>query len=420
MADSLSISPVALFSPAGVPPVAFALPANSRPAPAISSLASRDSVVDLSANGQLLSALFTFRSTLEALPVATADSSPANLANTAQSLVDAFATLQNSSAILPDVAEAGSLFPLQDLGIDLLSVTTTTPPAIDLTTLSNAIAADPVATQTTLATATQSLIEQAGTLEAAVVSAVVPPSITLPLAAAEPAPVATTGVPPLPGTAPDDSIGIGTPINPLPQPPAATPLAPVAAAPPAVNPPPALVPNDAVSSEVPPISLPPTDVPDVVIVNTAPADQPNPPATTAAASRPPTVAPPASAPPIPTPTPAAAVATVTPPPLAADVIAAERRASANAIALQTLLSDPRLRALDNQADPAYAAVIAASHLSDFDSPRPFTDARALATDMIGPISALVRARAIADYREAAGEAEQRTLIGTSTTRQYWV
>jgi hypothetical protein len=114
------------------------------------------------------------------------------------------------------------------------------------------------------------------------------------------------------------------------------------------------------------------------------------------------------------------VATVTPPPLAADVIAAERRASANAIALQTLLSDPRLRALDNQADPAYAAVIAASHLSDFDSPRPFTDARALATDMIGPISALVRARAIADYREAAGEAEQRTLIGTSTTRQYWV
>lgn len=125
MADSLSISPVALFSPAGVSPVAFALPANGRPAPAISGVASRDSVVDISANGQLLSALFSIRSALETLPVDT---------------------------------------------------------------------------QTTLAAATQSLIEQAGTLEAAVASTVVPPTIPLPLARTESAPVATNGVPPLPVT----------------------------------------------------------------------------------------------------------------------------------------------------------------------------------------------------------------------------
>ena len=418
MADSLSISPVALFSPAGVSPVAFTLPANGRPAPAISSVVSRDSVVDLSANGQLLSTLFSFRSALEALPVDTADSSPAGLASTVRGLVEAFATLQNNRTILPDLAAADSLFPLQDLGIDLLRATATTPPTVDLTALNSAIAADPVATQTTLAAATQSLIEQAGTLEAAVASTVVPPTIPLPLAPAESAPVGTNGVPPLPVTTPDDSVAIGTTINPLLQPPATTPPPPVAAATPAVNPPPALVPEDAVSAEEQPLPLSPTDVSEVIIANTVPADQANPPATTAGS--PPTVPPPAIAAPIPTPTPAIAVPTDTPPPLVTDAIAAERRASANAIALQTLLSDPRLRALDNQADPAYAAVIAASHLSDFDSPRPFTSSRSLASETIGPVSALVRARAIADYREAAGEPEQRTLIGTSTTRQYWV
>lgn len=447
MADSLSISPVALFSPAGIPPVALALPANGTPVPAIPSVASRDSVVDLSANGQLLSAVFTFRSALEALPLNTADNSPATLAATAQSLVDAFTALQNSSTSPPGVtvtpaanalagllsppldalatealiSDADTLFGLQDIGINLLSATATTPPAVDQTALSNAIAADPVAARTTLATATQSLIEQAGTLEADVLSTVIPPAIPFPFAIAEPATVAPTGALPQPGTASDDHINIGTIINPQPVPPVATPLPAVAAAPPAVEPTPAAVPDDAVTAEVLTLPLSPTELPDVVIANTSPANQMNPSAaTTSAASPPPTVPLPAITAPIPTPAPVAAVPTVTPSPLAADVIDAERRASANAIALQTLLSDPRQRALDNHLNPAYSAVIAASHLSDFDSPRPFTDARALDTDTIGPVSALVRARAIADYREAAGEAEQRTLIGTSTTRQYWV
>lgn len=107
-------------------------------------------------------------------------------------------------------------------------------------------------------------------------------------------------------------------------------------------------------------------------------------------------------------------------PATIDTLAAEQRSTAANLTLQNLLTDPRLRAINNQFDPAYAAVIAASHLSDFDSPRPFIDPTALATDTVGPVSALVRAQAIADYREAAGEAERRTLIGTSTTHQYWI
>lgn len=433
MTDSLSISPVALSSPAGIPPAAFALPKTGTPAPVMPSFAGGGSVVELSTNGRLLSAIFSFRSALETLPVNTADSSPANLAATARSLVAAFTDLQNSSTSLPNLAatppgnalataarssNAGTLLALQNIGIDLLSAAATTPDALDLTIFSNAIAADPVATQTTLAAATRGLIDQADTLEADIVSTVVLPSIPLPVATIEPARVVSADSPPQPGSVQEASIGIGTPINPQPEPPATTPLPAVAAAP-AFDPRPALAPDDAGSAEVLPLPLPPTDVPDVLIANTVPADQPNPPATTGAASPPLAVPPPAIAAPIPTPTPAT-VPTVTPPPLAADVIAAERRANVNTIALQTLLSDPRLRALDNHADPAYAAVIAASHLSDFDSPRPFTDARALATDTIGPVSALLRVRAIADYREAAGEPQQRTLIGTSTTRQYWI
>jgi hypothetical protein len=67
-------------------------------------------------------------------------------------------------------------------------------------------------------------------------------------------------------------------------------------------------------------------------------------------------------------------------------------------------------------------MIAATHLSDFVAPRPVIEPKALASDSVGPVSALLRARAIASYTDeaAASEVGLRRIIGTSTTRQYWV
>ncbi|HEX6735565.1 MAG TPA: hypothetical protein VF096_12205, partial [Azonexus sp.] len=122
----------------------------------------------------------------------------------------------------------------------------------------------------------------------------------------------------------------------------------------------------------------------------------------------------------------ATAATVTPAAsgaLAADALAAEQRSTAASQALQTLLSDPRLRALDNLFDPAYAAVMAATRLSDFDTPRPPNNPKSLLADTIGPVSALQRARAIADYSEAAGEepgaSALRARVGSNAARHYW-
>ncbi|EKD99320.1 MAG: hypothetical protein ACD_23C00016G0005, partial [uncultured bacterium] len=71
-------------------------------------------------------------------------------------------------------------------------------------------------------------------------------------------------------------------------------------------------------------------------------------------------------------------------------------------ALQTLLADPGLRAIKNLFDPAYSALIAASHLSDFVLPSPVLDPKALADDAIAPVSPINMAHAIAYYNETAG------------------
>jgi 5,10-methenyltetrahydromethanopterin hydrogenase len=88
--------------------------------------------------------------------------------------------------------------------------------------------------------------------------------------------------------------------------------------------------------------------------------------------------------------------------LAADVLAAERRASAAAQMLQSLLADPGLRALRNHFDPAYSALIAASHMSDFITPDRVLNPKALVDDAVTAVSSIANARAIAYYHETAG------------------
>jgi hypothetical protein len=436
MADSLSISPVALSGPAGIFPVASALPETARFAEDSSLFAEERSVVDLSTEGQLLSALSSFRSALppqpEATPVASETATPTPLppdetiAATAQSLLDAINTLLASVSALPSgavpptadtiseqllatltalsttpIAAADDALTLPAIGIAPPPASTGSPPLqLDQTLLAAAITSAPAATQAVLAEATEAVAAFAATAESQLATATTAP---LPLAdlnllgtatplAADPGILpALTPVPlPLPGAAAElPNAGIILPAD-------AAILAALQAA------------GFAGAAETASVAAPLTTA-----RTASPALPGLAPPLTGTANTPPTTS---AAPPVP----ATAPVTITPAPAAVDVLAAEQRSTTASLALQTALAAPWLRALNNQADPAYAAVIAASHLSDFDSPRPFTDARTLASDTIGPVSALVRARAIADYREAAGEAEQRTLIGTSTTRQYWV
>lgn len=393
-------------------------------------------IVDLSTEGQLLSALSSFRSALppppEATPVPGETTTPTPLspdetiAATAQSLVDAINTLFDGVSALPSgtvpptadtiteqllatltalsttpIAAADDALTLPDIGIAPPPAAAGGPPLqLDQTLLAAAIANAPAATQAVLAETTEALAVFAATAESQLAAATTAP---LPLAELE---LLGTATPLAADT------GILLALTPAPLPLSGAGIEQANAG--------IILPADAAIRAALQAAGFAGAVETIAVAAPLTTERPASPAvsgpappTTGTTSNPPTT-------PAGTPVPAAAPVTVTPAPAAADVLAAEQRSTAASLALQTALAAPWLRALNNQADPAYAAVIAASHLSDFDSPRPFTNARALATDTIGPVSPLVRARAIADYREAAGEAEQRTLIGTSTTRQYWV
>lgn len=460
MADSLSISPVALSGPAGISPVASTLPGTARFAINSSLFADERSEVDLSTEGQLLSALSTFRTSLPTLsefaPVVTSDDQAIATLSTnaeetplptalpapddailaaAQGLVDAFNSLLDNISTLPsgtaapsadDIAEQltatvsalatppiaaddGASLNLSSIGI----APSATGPALQLdqTQLATAIANAPAATQAVLADTTEAFAAFAATAERQLVSAATPPLPTADLnllGTETPLPAAASGLPSL----------TQTPAN-LP----------------GTTPTPTLVPtlgSAALNSE---IVLPIDETIRAALqvtglaitsgtANSAtgtPGDEPGAASTTPAPAQPTSIAtsnaPTAGITPLPAAPPASATLA---PAATSDALAAEQRSTTANQILQTLLADPRLRAINNQFDPAYAAVIAASHLSDFDSPRSFIDPSALSSNSVGPVSALVRAQAIADYREAAGEAEQRTLIGTSTTHQYWV
>lgn len=77
------------------------------------------------------------------------------------------------------------------------------------------------------------------------------------------------------------------------------------------------------------------------------------------------------------------------------------------LALQALLDDPGLRAIKNQSDPLYSALIAASHLSDF-VPAALIAANpnAIVAEIPTPVTPAAASRAIDFYRQTAAEFEQ--------------
>lgn len=102
-----------------------------------------------------------------------------------------------------------------------------------------------------------------------------------------------------------------------------------------------------------------------------------------------------------------AASTPTTPPAANDTLVGEQSAFAATLALQALFDDPGMRAIRNQADPLYSALIAASHLSDF---VPATQGTAGAANVIAdipaPVTPVAATRAIDFYRETARETER--------------
>ena len=93
MVDSLSIQPVVLSGLAGIPPVAFQRLASTAAVStaSVTSLFSGSSTgVELSSNGLLLSAVSSFGIELAAVQTRLSDSSPADVADAATRLVEAF------------------------------------------------------------------------------------------------------------------------------------------------------------------------------------------------------------------------------------------------------------------------------------------------------------------------------------------
>lgn len=97
-------------------------------------------------------------------------------------------------------------------------------------------------------------------------------------------------------------------------------------------------------------------------------------------------------------------------PTSSDTVAGEQRATNARLALQALIDDPGLRAIKNQADPLYSALIAASHMSDFvPASAAGINLNAIASEIPAPITPAAASRAIDFYRETASEF-QRQLI----------
>lgn len=447
MADSLTVPSVALSGTASIPPVAFQLLTSTASTTDSTFFTSSPSLVELSSTGQLLSAVFAFRSELEALPPTTATSSPAALVATAQGLVDAVNELQTNTTSLDAIfgALAGNtsttqlaltlnelatttiadatinLGSLQGIGIELQTTDGQPTLLIDQNQLLAAINADPAATQAALADATQSLIDLADTFEAQVASAAASLTNLTPLTTPTGQTVDLNPLLDLPTNSTVQGIGIPTDLlqnlsadtlaNAIPL--ADLDLAAAGADADILLATPAVIREPLVADLLTP-AVPPA------LVGEQAADSTlgllgavTPPATLASAT-PNTGAPASAAEPVPaipviTP-PATTVATATPAALdggvdsAADALAADRRARAATIALQNLLDDPSQQAIANHFDPAYSALIAASHMADFVPPDPAAiNLKTILSDELTPVLPSPTARALSYYNEVAGE-----------------
>lgn len=448
--SSLAISPIGLPGLAGITPVAFQLLTTGTTTAVSSTFDSASSLVELSGVGQLLSAVSAFRSKLETLQNGSSDTSQAGISATAQNFVDAFNGLRDNIGSLQTLFQAlpgtslvdqlslslneaatktiasgsSSIDSLGRIGITLQTsaspdTATSTTLQIDQNRLNTAVAADPAGTRALLDQVTQSFLELAAGFEAQATGA----SISLSNLTQ---PGSTTGqqidLSTVLGLNTNSTVqGIGVPTNALQNLSADTvlndiqltdldlaavglnagsissqttvrrdSLSPTLLSPSSTTTETLLSTTENLLAATPAVAatplLPTTPTPTVTAAAETPAvTVPAAPAVNAAA--------------VPTP----AVATTAPGTIVANAVAADRSASDATLALQNLLADPRLRAINNNLfDPAYAALIAASHLNDFVSPAPGSNPRTVPSDLPEPVLPAARARAIGYYTEAAG------------------
>jgi len=445
MSDSISnplaISPSPLAGLGAITPLAFDL-LTPGPATALASTPSGSSVlVQLSSTGQLLAAVSSFRSRLEALQSSSLDANPPTPLAQAQGLVDAFNDLQGSIGRWQTTfgALAGSLS-VDSLALTLNQLATTavasgssslaslSPPGLELTTavspqtggtgfvlrlnqevFSAAQAANPAATQALLAGSIQGFIEPLAGFEAQAASAAIVQTRLSQLG------TATSGqaldLNSFPGLNTGANVqGIG----------GASDLLQLLSADNVLNGIQLSDPDLAASGLDAATLLSSNVLRQTLLASTllVPAGTANPPGS--AESLPPaageallaTAARPAIAERQGNPALAVgpAPALVSPLGLTGQAVAAlpndglvaERAATEATLALRKLLDDPSLKAIsNNRFDPAYAALIAATHLSDFVLPSPSTNPGSPSPDVPAPVSSVALARAIGEYQEAA-------------------
>ncbi|KXB30302.1 hypothetical protein AT959_13190 [Dechloromonas denitrificans] len=431
MSSSLSIQPIALSA---VPPVVRTslLTASSPPVQAAFDRAS--SIVDISDAGFLLSGVSAARERLQAEQAALADSSPASVFATAQGLVDTFNALQSnvassqtlltgfSDSLLVDqlalslnqlassaiASDSASLARLRGIGIELVAATPgdtvgTLSLQIDPNVLNTAIASDPAGTQALLNQASQSLLEQLTGFEQQAVSAALAQVDLTQLGGSPAQPVdlstllglntnstaqsAAVGTDLLQALS-ADSVLNGVQLSDLDLAAAGLDTATILSKP-------AVLQGALTAGLLGPDATAATLVRDSGISPTNPASVS---ATdlSATGTPPPGIISPLDGQAVPLGNPAALADQIGTPgaaPVIADVADAERRASIAAQTLQNLLNSPLDLIQRNLVDPAYAAVIAASRMSDFIMPTPQTNPKLLVTDIPAPVLPVLQARA---------------------------
>lgn len=413
MADALTVSSVSLAGTARLAALAPPLPVAEEASPsAIAALNSQASIVVLSDDGVLLSAVSSARAQLaDALAAAAADQVAA-LGRLAQALVDTFNTLQGlgdaPTDSLPGVSgdqpaeallatlfgQAGAAFLADDarlaslhgIGIDLQAALPVTSGSgltlqIDADAFAAALADDVAATGATLRQAAGALLDRSATIEAGVLAAASGPGTQFGLLPADElagaigagglgqgeggALVSRTGSDAAAGL-PDNGLIVDSPAATPDNPPDRGALVPAAGG---------LV-DPAVGEALRQLRAG---------AATGTGNVPGTPAISGGL--------------------AGAAATVTPSipaaraNLASEVEAGLLRESTARLSLQNQLSAPGLTTLRTILDPYYAALVATARLSDLVPLRPIVDAKLLAGDFPAPVAPLQSYRGIDAHRE---------------------
>lgn len=413
MAEALTVSSISLAGAARLAALAPPLPVAEEASPsAIAALDSQSSIVVLSDDGVVLSAVSSARAQLADALAAAATDQPAALGRLAQALVDTFNTLQGlgdaPTDSLPGVSgdqpaeallatlfgQAGAAFladdarlaSLQGIGIDLQAALPVTSGSgltlqIDADAFAAALADDVAATGATLRQAAGALLDRSAAIEAGVLAAASGPGTQFGLLPADElagaigagglgqgeggALVSRTGSDAAAGL-PDNGLIVDSPAATPDNPPDRGALVPAAGG---------LV-DPAVGEALRQLRAG---------AATGTGNVPGTPAISGGL--------------------AGAAATVTPSiptaraNLASEVEAGLLRESTARLSLQNQLSAPGLTTLRTILDPYYAALVATARLSDLVPLRPIVDAKLLAGDFPAPVAPLQSYRGIDAHRE---------------------